>query len=130
MIGHGINQMIQRAAPLPQGFTAAQVDKLGGHSLRGRFVNEVFRQGADAHAIMRQTGHHSPVMLEVYAREHTPSSAMPSTVSASNRHDHDDRHQHRRVDTGAVAADPPDLRRGMGTVHRLVRRYRHHRAAR
>ena len=54
------------------GFTAAQVDKLGGHSLRGRFVNEVFRQGADAHSIMRQTGHRSPVMLEVYAREHAP----------------------------------------------------------
>ena len=24
------------------------------------------------HAIMRQTGHRSPVMLEVYAREHAP----------------------------------------------------------
>ena len=28
--------------------------------------------GADAHSIMRQTGHRSPVMLEVYAREHAP----------------------------------------------------------
>ena len=52
--------------------TAAQVDKLGGHSLRAGFVTEAFRQGADAHAIMRQTGHRSPVMLEVYAREHAP----------------------------------------------------------
>ena len=45
---------------------------LGGHSLRSGFVTEAFRQGADAHAIMRQTGHRSPVMLEVYAREHAP----------------------------------------------------------
>jgi len=52
--------------------TAAQVDKLGGHSLRAGFVTEAFRAGADAHAIMRQTGHRSPVMLEVYAREHAP----------------------------------------------------------
>ena len=32
------------------GFTPAQVDKLGGHSLRAGFVTEAFRQGADAHA--------------------------------------------------------------------------------
>ena len=37
-----------------------------------RSHTEAFRQGADAHAIMRQTGHRSPVMLEVYAREHAP----------------------------------------------------------
>ena len=30
------------------GFTPAQVDKLGGHSLRAGFVTEAFRQGADA----------------------------------------------------------------------------------
>ena len=46
--------------------------RLGGHSLRAGFVTEAFRRGADAHAIMRQTGHRSPVMLEVYAREHAP----------------------------------------------------------
>ena len=71
MSGHGINEMIQRRAAAA-GFTAAQVDKLGGHSLRAGFVTEAFRQGADAHSIMRQTGHRSPVMLEVYAREHAP----------------------------------------------------------
>ena len=71
MTGHGINEMIQRRAAAA-GFTAAQVDKLGGHSLRAGFVTEAFRQGADAHSIMRQTGHRSPVMLEVYAREHAP----------------------------------------------------------
>ena len=48
------------------------MQRLGGHSLRAGFVTEAFRRGADAHAIMRQTGHRSPAMLEVYAREHAP----------------------------------------------------------
>jgi len=71
MTGHGIAEMIQRRAAAA-GFSPAQVDQLGGHSLRAGFVTEAFRAGADAHAIMRQTGHRSPVMLEVYAREHAP----------------------------------------------------------
>ena len=71
MTGHAIDEMIQRRAAAA-GFTPAQVDQLGGHSLRAGFVTEAFRAGADAHAIMRQTGHRSPVMLEVYAREHAP----------------------------------------------------------
>jgi len=71
MTGHAVNEMIHRRAAAA-GFTPAQVDKLGGHSLRAGFVTEAFRAGADAHAIMRQTGHRSPVMLEVYAREHAP----------------------------------------------------------
>src|SRR5664279_4896304 len=71
MTGHGINEMIQRRAAAA-GFTPGQVAQLGGHSLRAGFVTEAFRAGADAHAIMRQTGHRSPVMLEVYAREHAP----------------------------------------------------------
>ena len=71
MTGHAVNEMIHRRAAAA-GFTAAQVDQLGGHSLRAGFVTEAFRAGADAHAIMRQTGHRSPVMLEVYAREHAP----------------------------------------------------------
>lgn len=38
------------------------------------------RIGSGAHAIMRQTGHASPVMPEVYAREHSPlvGNAVPS----------------------------------------------------
>jgi integrase len=71
MTGHAINEMIRRRAAAA-GFTPAQVARLGGHSLRAGFVTEAFRAGADAHAIMRQTGHRSPVMLEVYAREHAP----------------------------------------------------------
>ena len=39
--GHGINEMIQRRAAAA-GFTPAQVDKLGGHSLRAGFVTEAF----------------------------------------------------------------------------------------
>ena len=71
MTGHAVNEMIRRRAD-QAGFTPAQTQRLGGHSLRSGFVTEAFRAGADAHAIMRQTGHRSPVMLEVYAREHAP----------------------------------------------------------
>jgi integrase len=46
--------------------------ELGGHSPRAGFVTEAFRAGADAHSIMRQTGHRSPVMLEVYPPGNAP----------------------------------------------------------
>jgi len=60
-------------APRPDGrIHRRAIALLGGHSLRSGFVTEAFRAGADAHSIMRQTGHRSPVMLEVYAREHAP----------------------------------------------------------
>ena len=71
MTGHAVNEMIRRRAD-QAGFTPAQTQRLGGHSLRSGFVTEAFRAGADAHAIMRQTGHRSPAMLEVYARENAP----------------------------------------------------------
>ncbi len=71
MTGDAVAAMIQRRAA-DAGFTPAQVDLLGGHSLRSGFVTEAFRAGADAHSIMRQTGHRDPKMLEVYAREHAP----------------------------------------------------------
>ncbi len=71
MSGDAVAVMIQRRAAAA-GFTAAQVDLLGGHSLRSGFVTEAFRAGADAHSIMRQTGHRDPKMLEVYAREFAP----------------------------------------------------------
>ena len=54
------------------GLPPATVDLLGGHSLRAGFVTQAFRSGADAHAIVRQTGHKSPAMLEIYARENAP----------------------------------------------------------
>ena len=66
LTGDAVAAMIQRRA-LGAGFTPAQIDLLGGHSLRSGFVTEAFRAGADAQSIMRQTGHKDPKMLEVYA---------------------------------------------------------------
>ena len=71
LTGHAIREIIRRRAE-EAGYTPAQIQKLGGHSLRAGFVTEAFRQGADAHAIMRQTGHRSHAVLETYAREHAP----------------------------------------------------------
>ena len=71
MSGDAVAAMIQRRAAAA-GYTPAQVDLLGGHSLRSGFVTEAFRAGADAHSIMPQTDHRDPKMLEVYAREHAP----------------------------------------------------------
>ncbi len=71
MTGHAVNEMIRRRAD-QAGFTPAHTQLMGGHSLRSGFVTEAFRAGADAHSIMRQTGHRNPGMLEVYAREHAP----------------------------------------------------------
>jgi len=71
MSGDAVAAMIRRRAD-QAGFTPAQTQLMGGHSLRSGFVTEAFRAGADAHSIMRQTGHRSPGMLEVYARENAP----------------------------------------------------------
>ena len=71
MTGHAVNEMIKRRAA-EAGFPPGQTALLGGHSLRAGFVTEAFRAGADAHAIMRQTGHRSHAVLETYAREHAP----------------------------------------------------------
>ena len=68
MSGDAVNEMIPRRAE-QAGFSPAQIALLGGHFLRAGFVTEAFRQGADAHAIMRQTGHRSPAMLEVTAEQ-------------------------------------------------------------
>ncbi len=69
--GAAIHKRIRHRAA-DAGYDPVLVDQLGGHSLRAGFVTQAFLNGADAHAIMRQTGHASPVMLEVYAREHSP----------------------------------------------------------
>ncbi|GGM16124.1 tyrosine-type recombinase/integrase [Nakamurella endophytica] len=71
MSGQAVNEVLARRAA-DAGYTPAQIARLGGHSLRSGFVTEAFRQGADAHAIMRQTGHRNPTILETYAREHAP----------------------------------------------------------
>jgi len=68
LTGHAVNSMIKRRV----GAAGLHPDRFGGHSLRAGFVTQAFRSGADAHSIMRQTGHRSPAMLEVYAREGAP----------------------------------------------------------
>ncbi|QRI76704.1 MULTISPECIES: site-specific integrase [Rhodococcus] len=69
--GAGVHHAIRRRAA-HAGYDPDLVAQLGGHSLRAGFVTQAFRNGASAHAIMRQTGHTTPAMLEVYAREHAP----------------------------------------------------------
>ncbi len=69
--GAAVHAAIRRRAA-HAGYDPEIVTQLGGHSLRAGFVTQAFRNGASAHAIMRQTGHSTPAMLEVYAREHAP----------------------------------------------------------
>ncbi|WP_432793588.1 site-specific integrase [Rhodococcus ruber] len=69
--GAAVHHAIRRRAE-QAGYDPELVAQLGGHSLRAGFVTQAFRNGASAHAIMRQTGHTTPAMLEVYAREHAP----------------------------------------------------------
>ncbi len=66
--GHAMNLVVKRRAAAV-GLPAA---RLGGHSLRAGFVTQAFRSGASAHAIMRQTGHRDPAVLETYSREGAP----------------------------------------------------------
>ncbi|QIP43486.1 integrase [Rhodococcus erythropolis] len=69
--GAAVHAAIRRRAARA-GFDPETVTQLGGHSLRAGFVTQAFRNGADAHAIMRQTGHTTPGMVEIYARENAP----------------------------------------------------------
>ena len=78
MSGDAVYAMI-RARAEQAGYTTTEIDKLGGHSLRAGFVTEAFRAGADAHQIMRQTGHRSHAVLEGYARNHAPLVANAVT---------------------------------------------------
>jgi integrase len=76
--GDAVYAMIRSRAE-QAGYTTTDIDKLGGHSLRAGFVTEAFRAGADAHQIMRQTGHRSHAVVEGYAREHAPLVANAVT---------------------------------------------------
>ncbi len=78
MSGDAVYWMIRSRAE-QAGYTTTEIGKLGGHSLRAGFVTEAFRAGADAHQIMRQTGHRSHAVLEGYAREHAPLVANAVT---------------------------------------------------
>lgn len=69
--GAAVHAAIRRRATRA-GYDPVTVAQLGGHSLRSGFVTQAFRNGADAHAIMRQTGHTTPAMVETYAHENAP----------------------------------------------------------
>lgn len=71
MSGAAVHAAVRRRA-LRAGYSEEIVASLGAHSLRAGFVTQAFRNGADAHAIMRQTAHRSPAMVEIYAREQAP----------------------------------------------------------
>lgn len=71
MTGAAVHAVVRRRAQ-QAGFDPAVVAKLGGHSLRSGFVTQGFRNGKDAHSIMKQTGHKDPKTLEIYARENAP----------------------------------------------------------
>ncbi|MFC9556067.1 site-specific integrase [Rhodococcus sp. NPDC056960] len=77
--GAAVHKAIRRRAG-KAGYEPDQVSQLGGHSLRAGFVTQAFRNGADAHAIMRQTGHTTPEMVEAYARERTPLVGNAVTI--------------------------------------------------
>lgn len=61
--GHAVAEIVKRAAARA-GFK--ETEKLAGHSLRGGFVTEAKKHGADDKAIMDQTGHRSVQMLLRY----------------------------------------------------------------
>ena len=71
MSGAAVHSAVRRRAARA-GYPESLVNNLGAHSLRAGFVTQAFRNGADAHAIMRQTAHRSPQMVEIYAREQAP----------------------------------------------------------
>jgi len=73
--GPAVTKLVKRRAAAA-GYDPA---RLGGHSLRAGFVTAAVLAGADAHAIMRQTGHRTPAMIEVYTRHHAPLEANAVT---------------------------------------------------
>ncbi len=70
--------MIRRRAE-QAGYDENVVAQLGGHSLRAGFVTQAVRNGRNAQAIMRQTGHSTAAMIEVYTRENAPLIANAVT---------------------------------------------------
>jgi len=66
--GHVVGAVVKRRAAAA-GLNPA---RFSGHSLRAGFVTQAVRGGADAGSIMRQTGHRSHAMVELYRRENAP----------------------------------------------------------
>nr|WP_231857511.1 tyrosine-type recombinase/integrase [Tsukamurella pulmonis] len=69
--GASVHSIIQRRATRA-GYSPEVVEQLGGHSLRAGFVTQAMRHGADAAAVMRQTGHSTEAMVHRYRRETAP----------------------------------------------------------
>ena len=66
--GHVVGAVVKRRAAAG----GLNPTKFSGHSLRAGFVTQAVRGGADAGSIMRQTGHRSHTMVELYRRENAP----------------------------------------------------------
>jgi len=66
--GHVVGAVVKRRAAA----AGLHAEHLSGHSGRAGFVTQAVRGGADARAIMRQTGHRSSAMVELYRRENAP----------------------------------------------------------
>ena len=66
--GHVVGAVVKRRAAA----AGMNPKTLSGHSLRAGFVTQAVRGGADAGSIMRQTGHRSHAMVELYRRENAP----------------------------------------------------------
>lgn len=66
--GEAVAQIVRRSGAK----AGLNPGSLAGHSLRAGFVTQALRAGASHHAIMRQTRHKDPAMIEVYARERAP----------------------------------------------------------
>ena len=66
--GHVVGAVVKRRAAA----AGLNAEHLSGHSLRTGFVTQAVRGGADAGAIMRQTGHRSSAMVELYRRANAP----------------------------------------------------------
>lgn len=75
--GHVVGAVVKRrasAAGLNPARLSGHLLRAGfvTHSLRAGFVTQAVRGGADAGSIMRQTGHRSHAMVELYRRENAP----------------------------------------------------------
>jgi len=76
LTGHAVARLLKdaivdalRAQGLPEREVLARVEGFSGHSLRAGYVTSAAAEGAEEHAIMRQTGHKRVDTLRRYIRE-------------------------------------------------------------
>jgi integrase len=68
--GDAVNLLVKKRAA--QAGLQADVELLGGHSLRAGFVTQAVRSGASYADVMTQTGHTQQTTVRNYVREHDP----------------------------------------------------------